>query len=204
MITPRQRRAEKKALETAAAAPRKSWLGRFTPLTAIQSGWIKSLLAVWGDGVRGSAGPRKPRSHSCWQFQRGMRWSDAALEKFTAALNQAREEGYRGQNALNRAHAILWPAPAVSFINAAIVADDIEFIEACVLQAFQPDDPVYIIGTSYYTTRKKISDLTRDLQQIAPWLTERAARERVTWCLQIFRAKVFLSAKNHSEISKCA
>ncbi|MEZ0534135.1 LysR family transcriptional regulator [Enterobacter sp. KB-221C9] len=44
------------------------------------------------------------------------------------------------------------------------------------------------IGTSYYTTRKKISDLTRDIQQIAPWLTANEARKRVRWCLEIFRA----------------
>ncbi|RXJ10447.1 hypothetical protein [Lelliottia nimipressuralis] len=194
-MTPRQRRTHQSAMEAAAAAPRKSYLGRFTPLNNIQSAWIKSLLTVWGESMRGSTAPRKPRSQSCWRFQKGMRWSDAALEHFTAALNQAREEGYKGQKALNRAHDILWPAPAVSVIDVAINNDDVDFVEHCVLQAFEADDPVCVIGTSFYTTKKKISDLSRDLQKIAPWLTERAARERVSWCLQIFRAKAFLSAK---------
>jgi hypothetical protein len=31
---------------------------------------------------------------------------------------------------------------------------------------------VYVVGLQYYTTRKKISDITRELQSIAPWLTD--------------------------------
>lgn len=199
MNTPKQRRSHQSALEAAAAAPRKSYLGRFTPLTGIQSAWIKSLLTVWGEGMRGSTAPRKPRAQACWRFSKSQRWSDAALEKFTTALNQARKEGFRGQHAIKRAHAILWPAPAVSVIDGALENDDVDFVEHCVLEAFEGNDPVYVIGRDYYTTRKKISDLTRELQRIAPWLSPEMARERVKWCLQIFRAKVYLSAKNHSE-----
>lgn len=149
--------------------------------------------------MRGSTAPRKPRAQGCWRFNKGQRWSDAALERFTEALKQARAEGFRGQRAMNRAHDILWPAPLVSAIDTAIKNDDVDFVEHCVLQAFDEKDPVYVIGTSYYTTRKKIADLTHDLQRIAPWLTPEKARERVKWCLQIFRAKVYLSAKKHSE-----
>lgn len=194
-MTPHQRRAEQTALQTAAAAPRKSYLGRFTPLTGIQSAWIKSLLTVWGEGMRGNTAPRKPRTHACWRFRQGMRWSDAALERFTAAIEQAKGEGLRGQPALDRAHAILWPSKPVSIVDAALEHDDVDFVESCVLSTFDSRDPVYVIGRIYYTTRKKISDIARELQRIAPWLTERAARERVGWCLQIFRAKVFLSAR---------
>jgi len=195
MLTHKKRREQQKAFEAAAAAPRKSWLGRFTPLTGIQSAWIKSLLTVWGESMRGGMTPRKPKGHACWRFQKGMQWSDAVLERFTVAITQAREEGFRGQQALNRAHAILWPVPAKRVIDTAIQDDDVDFVEQCVLQAFEATDPVYVIGTSYYTTRKKISDLTRDLQQIAPWLTADEARKRVRWCVEIFRAKVYLSAR---------
>ena len=106
MNTPKQRPSHQSALEAAAAAPRKSYLGRFTPLTGIQSAWIKSLLTVWAEGMRGSTAPRKPRAQACWRFSKNQRWSDAALERFTTALSQAREEGYRGKHAVNRAHAI--------------------------------------------------------------------------------------------------
>jgi hypothetical protein len=126
---------------------------------------------------------------------RGRNWSDKALERFTAALNQARSEGFRGQLAMNRAHEILWPRPSVSIIDEAIRKDDTDFVEQSVLLALDLNDPVYLVGLQYYTTRKKISDITRELQVIAPWLTIDEARKRVRWCLEIFRAKVFLSAR---------
>lgn len=197
MMTPRQRRSHQAALEKVAEAPRKSWLGRFTAMNRIQSAWIKSLLTIWGEEGRGGTAPRAPKGHACWRGMRGSCWSDKALEKFTAAITQAREEGFRGQAALNRAHAILWPKPSVSAIDEAIHADDVNFMEQCVLDAFDTSDPVYVVGLQYYTTRKKISDITMELQHIAPWLTPDKARERVKWCLQIFRAKVFLATRKH-------
>lgn len=60
MMTPRQRRLQRAGLETVAAAPRKSWLGRFTPLNGIQSAWIKSLLTIWGE--RACVGEQLPES----------------------------------------------------------------------------------------------------------------------------------------------
>ncbi|EJJ3922262.1 hypothetical protein NI479_004536 [Salmonella enterica] len=194
-MTPRQRRQHRNAIEKAAAAPRKSWLGKFKPLTQVQSAWVKSLLSVWGEGMSGGTAPRMPRGHECWNVLRGGHWSDKALERFTAALNQARSEGFKGQQALNRAHTILWPQATTSIIDEALHNDDVDFVEQSVLMAFDANDPVYIVGLQYYTTRKKISDITRELQAIAPWLTPEKARERVKWCLQIFRAKVFLSAR---------
>ena len=195
-MTPRQRRQYFEGLGKTAMAPRKSWLGKSILLNDVQSGWIKSLLTVWGECVRGGTAPAKPCGHSCWQVIRGKNWSDKALERFTAALNQAREEGYRGEQAMRRARSILWPEPSASVIDEDMSNDDAEFMEDVVLQAFDLKDPVYIVGRQYYTTRKKISDITRDLQSMAPWLTDNEARKRVRWCLEIFRAKVFLSARN--------
>ena len=195
-MTPRQRRQYFEGLGKTAMAPRKSWLGKSILLNDVQSGWIKSLLTVWGECVRGGTAPAKPCGHSCWQVIRGKNWSDKALERFTAALNQAREEGYRGEQAMRRARSILWPEPPASVIDEAMSNDDAEFMEDVVLQAFDLKDPVYIVGCQYYTTRKKISDITRDLQRMAPWLTDNEARKRVRWCLEIFRAKVFLSARH--------
>lgn len=195
-MTPRQRRQYFEGLGKTVMAPRKSWLGKSILLNDVQSGWIKSLLTVWGECVRGGTAPAKPCGHSCWQVIRGKNWSDKALERFTAALNQAREEGYRGEQAMRRARSILWPEPAASVIDEAMTLDDAEFMEDVVLQAFDLKDPVYIVGRQYYTTRKKISDITRDLQSMAPWLTDNEARKRVRWCLEIFRAKVFLSARH--------
>ncbi|HCR0603723.1 TPA: hypothetical protein OMS75_000596 [Enterobacter cloacae] len=194
-MTPRQRRQYFEGLGKTAMAPRKSWLGKSILLNDVQSGWIKSLLTVWGECFRGGTAPAKPCGHSCWHVIRGKNWSDKALERFTAALNQAREEGYRGEQAMRRARSILWPEPAASVIDEAMTFDDAEFMEDVVLQAFDLKDPVYLVGRQYYTTRKKISDITRELQSLAPWLTDSEARKRVRWCLEIFRAKVFLSAR---------
>ncbi|MFJ5469421.1 hypothetical protein [Pectobacterium carotovorum] len=194
-MTPRQHRQHHKCLGVIATAPRKSYLGRFTPLTSVQSSWIKSLLTTWGEGVGGETAPRAPRGHACWNVLRGRNWSDKALERFTVAMNQAREEGFRGQQAMNRAHSILWPQAPVSVIDKALHNDDVDFVEQCVLLALDANDPVYLVGVQYYTTRKKISDITRELQAIAPWLTESEARRRVRWCLDIFRAKVFLASR---------
>jgi len=194
-MTPRQKRQYFEGLGKTAMAPRKSWLGKSILLTDVQSGWVKSLLTVWGECVRGGTAPAKPCGHSCWNALRGRNWSDKALERFTVALNKAREEGFRGEAALRRARTILWPEPQVRVIDEAINSDDAKFIEGVVLQAFDLKDPVYIVGRQYYTTRKKISDITRDLQSLAPWLTDNEARKRVRWCLEIFRAKVFLSAR---------
>jgi len=194
-VTPRQRRQHYEGLGVIATATRKSYLGRFTPLTCVQSGWIKSLLATWGGCVSGDVAPRMPRNHACWAAIKGVRWSEKALEKFTAAINQARSEGYKGQHIMNRAHAILWPKTPVSLIGKALRNDDADFVEQSVLLALDVNDPVYLVGVQYYTTRKKISDITRELQSIAPWLTDCEARRRVRWCLDIFRAKVFLSAR---------
>lgn len=86
----------------------------------------------------------------------GRNWSDKALERFTVALNQARDEGFRGEQALRRARLILWPEPQVSIIDEAINSDDVEFVEESVLQAFDLNDPVYVVGCQYYTTRKNL------------------------------------------------
>lgn len=154
-MTPRQRRLKQSAFEKAAAAPRKSWLGKCILLTGIQSGWIKSLLTIWGEGVGGNTAPRMPRGHACWNVIKGRNWSDKALERFTAALNQARAEGFRGQQAMNRAHSILWPQSPASVIDEALHNDDVDFVEQCVLLALDINDPVYVVGLQYYTTRKK-------------------------------------------------
>lgn len=153
-MTPRQKRQYLEGLGKTAMAPRKSWLGKSILLTDIQSGWIKSLLTVWGICARRN-GPGQTVRPFVLERDKRKNWSDKALERFTAALNRAREEGFRGELALKRARAILWPEPPTSIIDEAISSDDGEFMEGVVLQAFDLNDPVYIVGRQYYTTRKK-------------------------------------------------
>lgn len=198
-MTPRQRRQHNAAIEKAASAPRKSWLGKYKPITSIQSAWVKSLLTVWGEGVRGGTAPKMPHSHSCWHSLKGGRWSDKALEKFTAALNQARDEGFRGQQALDRARDILWPPATTSIIDAAIHNDDVDFVESCVLNALDQRDPVFVVGVDFYARKKRVSEIGRYLQWVAPWLTRQQAEDRVRWCISHFNCAVFLEMKKALE-----
>lgn len=196
-MTPRQRRQQLAAMESAASAPRKSWLGKFTQLSAVQSAWIKSLLTVWGECVGGKTRSeyRMENRGTFWATVKKEEWSDGQLSTITEAISQARAEGFTGQQVLRRAYSILWPVTLSDMLDDAGREDDVEFMESVVLASLKMDDPVYLIGREYYTTRKKISDLTRELQLVAPWLSAGEARKRVRWCLEIFRAKVFLAAR---------
>ncbi|HCT6327110.1 TPA: hypothetical protein ACGZ6C_003823 [Klebsiella oxytoca] len=193
-MTPRQRRQHQKAVEQAAMAPNKRWLGRSVLLTSVQSAWIKSLLTVWGECMGGKtrAEYRLQNRDQFWGKLREEGWCDGQLSRITEALKQARNEGFRGKQAMQRARSILWPVKLSDMIKEAENKDDAEFIELALLKTFNTDDPVYVIGMNYYTTRKKIAELARELQHVAPWLTPEMARERVKWCLQIFQAKAFL------------
>lgn len=73
--------------------------------------------------------------------------------------------------------------------------DDADFVEQCVLGAFETSDPVYVVGGAITLRAKKF--LTSAVSY-SSWLSADDARWRVKWCLQIFQAKVFLMA--HSQL----
>lgn len=197
-MTPRQRRQHYAGLGIVATAPRKSYLGKFTPLTTIQSAWIASLLTVWGECVGGRTRAQY-RLENCRRFctqAKEAEWSDTQLSRITAAIEQARKEGFRGAQSVARAKTLLWGQLSVrEMIEETERRDDADFIEAVMLQTFRSDDPVYLVGMQFYTTRNKISDIARELQSVAPWLTNGEARKRVRWCIEIFRAKTFLAVR---------
>ena len=200
MMTLRQKRLHEAGLTTVASAPRRSWLGRFTPLTRVQTGWVTSLLTIWGQSFGGNTREQHRLANNSRFFEKvkATDWTDAELERITEAMMQARKEGYSGIAAFARAKAILWPISVTEMINQAERDEDAAFIEQVMLNTFKPEDPVYLVGIQFYTTRKKISDISRDLMRVAPWLTEWEARKRVRWCLEIFRAKTFLAIRRES------
>jgi hypothetical protein len=68
-----------------------------------------------------------------------------------------------------RAKTLLWGGLSLKdMIAEAERRDDADFIEEVILKAFKNDDPVYMVGMQFYTTRNKISDIARDLQSVAP------------------------------------
>lgn len=77
--------------------------------------------------------------------------------------------------------------------------DDVDFMEKLVLRTFEPSDPVYLVGMQYYTTRKGMADIARDILTVAPWLTFKMTKDRAGWCLQIFRGKMFLAARMQAQ-----
>ena len=150
-MTPRQRRIHIEGLGKAAAAPRKSYLGKFTPLKSIQSAWIKSLLTVWGEWVGGKTRAQY-RLENCSQFWSEVKqseWSDTQLSRITEALGQAREEGFRGVQAALRARSILWPVTLSELIEESERRDDADFIEQVMLSTFDQHDPVYVVGLQF-------------------------------------------------------
>ncbi len=58
----------------------------------------------------------------------GQNWSDKGLNVLRST-EPAREEGYRGEQAMRRARSILWPEPPSSLIDEAMSSDDAEFME---------------------------------------------------------------------------
>jgi hypothetical protein len=196
-MTPRQRRQHQAAIEKAASAPRKSWLGRFTPLKPVQSAWIKSLLTAWGESFGGRTYDEKclGGSSDFWSHLTEGGWSDDGALRITEVINSLHKEGLRGDALLCTACQFLFPGSLSAAIDREARREESDFMESAILSTLNRDDPVYRIGVSYYTTRKRVNDLARELTAIAPWLTEKMAKDRVRWCLDIFRAKVFLEVR---------
>ncbi|MHC5175460.1 hypothetical protein [Serratia rhizosphaerae] len=192
-MTPKQRRTHQAALKKAAAAPRKSYLGKYRPLTSIQSAWVKSLLSVWGECYGGRTREEARLDGEFWRELQGEEWSDDAARRITETIKGLRKIGYRGDGLLRMAKAILWPKP--SLVDAQMKKDDGDFVERCILDALSNDDPVYVVGVDFYAWRKRISDIGRYLQDVASWLSRKQAEDRVRWCVRHFNSAVFLSMK---------
>lgn len=192
-MTPKKRRIYQVALKKVAGAPRKSYLGKYCPLTRIQSAWVKSLLSVWGDCYGGRTREEVRLGGEFWNELQGAEWSDDAAKRIIETIKGLRKIGYRGDGLLRMAKAILWPKP--SLVNAQMKKDDGDFVERCILDMFSNDDPVYVVGVDFYARHKRISDIGRYLQSVAPWLTRQQAEDRARWCISHFNCAVFMSMK---------
>ncbi|MFP2517065.1 hypothetical protein [Buttiauxella agrestis] len=105
--------------------------------------------------------------------------------------------GHRGEGLLIRAELILWPQKTFGdTLTACGKRENEDFIEQAILRAVRIDDPVYIVGEYFYGKHKTIAYISHKLQVIAPWLTDKQARDRVKWCLEHFQSRVYLSLKS--------
>ncbi|NWC66024.1 hypothetical protein [Cedecea sp. P7760] len=198
-MTPNQRKQHTDAMIIAASAPRKNWLGKHRPINSVQSAWVKSLLAVWGECYGGRT-TEEAMMDGCgfWSCLRSEEWSDAEACRITETIKDLRKIGYTGENLLKMAHAILWPQKSLAdAIAGQIRQDDTDFVEKSILAALRNDDPVYVVGVDFYARRKNVSDIGRYLQKVAPWLTRKQAEDRVRWCISHFNCAVFLSMRKN-------
>jgi hypothetical protein len=91
-------------------------------------------------------------------------WSGLQLRLSKREARALRRAGIKESTLYNLA------ATPSSIIDEAMTSDDVDFVEQSVLAAFDINDPVYVVGLQFYTTRKKISDITRELQKSLPGL----------------------------------
>lgn len=198
MLLSRRKLIRINAFHKAATAPRKSYLGRFKPLNDIQAAWIKSLLSAWGDEFGGKTKEEYNLGGvGFWSCLRAEEWSDNAAKNITGTLLKLHSFGFRGDSLLKMAQDILWPKETLSdMINKCSAKENNDFIEQAILAVLTHDDPVYVVGIEYYTKKKRIAEIARHLIDVAPWLTRKQSEDRARWCLEIFRAKVFLSVRN--------
>lgn len=199
MMTPNQKRQLKNnAWSAAAAAPRKSYLGKLKRLNEVQAGWIKSLLSVWGECVGGStAGHLTGGGGSFWGCIIHEDWNDDQAQKITRVLNELRKAGYKGEELIAMAKTIIWPKESLAdMIANAKEADDATFVESVILKAFKKDNPVYILGLDYYTTTKTVTDMGRYMRHYhAPHLTRIQSEDRVRWCIELFNYAAFVAIR---------
>lgn len=199
-LTPSKRREIKHhAWATVAAAPRKSYLGRYRRLTKIQSMWIKSLLLTWGDMYGGNVdGKLSCRGGSgLWSQIMPEVWSDERAGEIVNVMAQLRKLGYRGEEQLQKAKEILWPKQSLkNMLLVAEINEECDFMERAVLAAMKANNPAYTLGKKYYAGRRTVTELGVYMQNhYAPWLTRKQAEDRVRWCLELFDSAVYCAVR---------
>ncbi|EPP4754332.1 hypothetical protein GN208_12120 [Morganella sp. HSTU-ASny43] len=183
-----------------ANSPRKSHLGKARKLTPAQDRWVRAIITVWADEMRGSDSPGYGGCGGVWRFLTG--WSVENLDRFTDAFNSLRKLGYKGEELLKKAQSILFPKQSLSnMFQRANDVDEADFVEKSILKAFDKTNPVYVIATDYYLHRETMQNLANYMQErIAPWLTIKQCTDRVRWCISLFNAKVYMVMQD--EIAK--
>lgn len=177
-----------------AAAPRRSYLGKYRRLTPAQNRWVRSLLNHWGGAYGGSGTEHLSGGGGMWSMIL-TGWTGEQQERITTVLAGLRKIGYTGDALLQQARAIMWPKKSLSdLIGKAGDQEEADFMESIILKSFRAGSPVYEIGKDYYTWRRSITDMARWMQHYhAPFLTEKQCIDRVRWCIELFNSAVFFT-----------
>ena len=179
---------------TLAAAPRRSYLGKYRRLTPSQSRWVRSLLNHWGGMYGGSGTEHLSGGGGMWSMIL-TGWTGEQQERITTVLAGLRKMGFTGDQLITQAKAIIWPKKSLSdLMGKAADEEEAEFMERMILKSFATNSIVYEIGKDYYTWRKTINDMARWMQHChAPFLTEKQCIDRVRWCIELFNSAVFFT-----------
>lgn len=200
-MTPNQKRKLKHdAWTTVAGVTRKKYLGKFQRLTRLQTLWITSLLNAWGDMYGGNTDGKLKCSggSGVWGQIMPEQWDDESAARIVKVMADLRNLGYRGEEQIKKATSILWPQRSLeSMLVVADASEESDFMEKAVLASMKHDNPVYVIGKSFYTGRNNtVSVLGRFMQNhYAPWLTRDQVDDRVRWCIEIFNSSVFFAVR---------
>ncbi|UAN61560.1 hypothetical protein [Serratia sp. JSRIV006] len=200
-MTPNQKRKLKhEAWTTVAGVTRKKYLGKFQRLTRLQTLWITSLLNAWGDMYGGNPDGKLSCSggSGVWGQIMPEQWDDESAARIVKVMADLRNLGYRGEEQIKKATAILWPHRSLeSMLEVADAGEECDFMEKAVLASMKHDNPVYVIGKLFYTGRNNtFSVLGRFMQNhYAPWLSRDQVDDRVRWCIEIFNSSVFFAVR---------
>lgn len=186
-----------------AKAPRKSYLLRVVRITPVQTRWTQAILNMWGNEMGGRVGP----DSKCGVIGRLMVrdcGDGKTTEELVKLVNELYGLGYTGKALMAKATEILKPKKTVrSLIERSMDMDEAAFVDSVVSVMFKPSDPIRAVAIKYYCDNNSIQDIADYLATVGGVLmTEKMARDRVRWCLDLFNAKMYRSLKAEMEKEK--
>ncbi|WP_392559769.1 hypothetical protein [Orbus mooreae] len=183
---------EKKSWQSIATAPRKSYLGKLQNITPSQKRWIKYILNMWGDKMGGSCVPARCVS-VIGRLMVREEWAENKGQLIVKTVNEFYKLGYRGDELFKKVREIIIPKSSFSeLLKNAQEDQDAKFVDAVIAKTFDVNSPLRIVAKKYYCERRSIKDIADYLSIIGGVLiTEKMARDRVKWCLELFDAKVY-------------
>jgi hypothetical protein len=183
---------ENKAWCDAANAPRKSYLGKLENITPSQKRWIKYILSMWGEKMGGDCGPPGYVS-IIGRLMLRVEWTENKGKAIVNTVNELYKLGYKGDELFKKVREIIMPKSSLSeLLKEAQDEKDAEFVDLVIAKTFNVNSPLRIVAKKYYCEQRSIKDIADYLARISGVLmTEKMARDRVKWCLDLFEAKIY-------------
>lgn len=184
-----------------AKAPRKSYLDKVQRITPVQDRWVGSVLNMWGDAVGGNTAP----TGKCGVIGRLMistEWDENKGASIVKTVEDLHKLGYRGTDLFQKAKEILNPRNSFSnLFTRANEGEEAAFVDQVVLKEFTQGNPIRAVAIQYYCERKDMQEIACYLNRVhAPHLTLKQCIDRIRWCREIFKARMFYSLVREMEV----